>query len=493
MTTLPPLSLAHPDLEKASQPQPTPATSHIVDEPTSPTSKHSKEIVSQVASNCCPRQLAKVQRPIDRFTVLPNLQDPKSYSRLNKAGITFVVALASFAGPFASNSLQPAFPQLRRAWSIPNTVVALTTTLFLCATGIAPLWWAFLSERYGRRPVYLSGFLLFTLASVLCAVSTNVGFLLSFRFLQAAGASCAQSVGLGIIADIYVPEERGRATGWWYLGPIAGPLLSPLVSGALITWTSSWRSTMWFNTIFGGVLEMLIVLFLPETSNALKSRQAAALENPPQELTTKTKLTFLQAFKGLFQLFIVRPFRTVLYIRFLPVGLTMPPITQVLLECPILFRSLEIALAYIPPAFGYIIGSISGGYLSDYAYRRAKARDGDRFVPESRLVTAWCGVPFMPIGLLIFGWTLRTHQNWPVPLAGSFIFGLGFMLGTGTIMTYFADVIPGQSASVVACFNLLRNVAAALSAALAAPALNHIGQGWYFTIMSILVCLMSLN
>ncbi|KAG8680675.1 hypothetical protein FRC09_018054, partial [Ceratobasidium sp. 395] len=317
MIPSPPVSPAHepagcPDLEKASQPQPAPATSHVVDEPASPSaqSKHSKETVSQVASNCRLRQLAKVQRPIDRFTVLPNLQDPKSYSRLNKAGITFVVALASFAGPFASNSLQPAFPQLRRAWSIPNTVVALTTTLFLCATGIAPLWWAFLSERYGRRPVYLSGFLLFTLASVLCAVSTNVGFLLSFRFLQAAGASCAQSVGLGIIADIYVPEERGRATGWWYLGPIAGPLLSPLVSGALITWTSSWRSTMWFNTIFGGVLEMLIVLFLPETSNALKTRQAAALENPPQEPTTKTKLTFLQAFKGIFQLFIVRPFRT---------------------------------------------------------------------------------------------------------------------------------------------------------------------------------------
>ncbi|KAG9105039.1 hypothetical protein FRC06_000012 [Ceratobasidium sp. 370] len=60
-------------------------------------------------------------------------------------------------------------------------------------------------------------------------------------------------------------------------------------------------------------------------------------------------------------------------------------------------------------------------------------------------------------------------------------------------MAYFTDVIPGQSASVVACFNLLRNVAAALSAALAAPALHNIGQGWYFTIMSILICLMSLN
>ncbi|CAE6461347.1 unnamed protein product [Rhizoctonia solani] len=334
--------------------------------------------------------------------------------------------------------------------------------------------------------------------------------LLTFRFLQAVGASCAQSVGLGIIADIYVPAERGRATGWWYLGPIAGPLLSPLVSGALLTWTGAWQSTMWFNVIFGGVLELLIVLFLPETSNMLKARQAAALSNPAPEQPRVSKQSLSQTCKSLFQLFIIRPFNTVLYIRFLPHGypilvrrspiqgtFTMMPnegrANLSLLAYSNQFNSMKIALAYIPPCLGYIIGSISGGYLSDHVYRRARARDGDKFAPESRLDSAWFGVPFMPIGLLIFGWTLHTHQKWVIPLVGGFIFGVGFMLGTGTCIAYFADVIPGQSASVVACFNLCRNVAAALSAALAAPAINNIGQGWYFTIMAILVSLMSLN
>ncbi|QRV72830.1 major facilitator superfamily transporter [Ceratobasidium sp. AG-Ba] len=497
-----------------SSASPAPAMIHPagdVEKDVAPSTSHVGSITPLAGSS---KEAQAVARPptsraetSSKLGAAPSRERPLLSIDRHKILITFVVGIASFAGPFASNSLQPAFPELQQSWNIPDAVVALTTTLFLCATGIAPLWHAYLSERYGRRPVYIVGFLIFTVASVVCAVSTNVAFLLSFRFIQAAGASCAQSVGLGIIADIYVPEERGRATGWWYLGPIAGPLFSPLVSGALITWTSTWRSTMWFNAIFGGVIEALIVLFLPETSNALKARQAAALANPPRPPAVKSKESFLHAFKSLFQLFIVRPFRTVLYIRFLPVGLTVyygatcfaclyaisTAVPFSFGDAPYHFNSLEIALAYIPPAIGYLIGSVSGGYLSDYAYRRAKARDGDRFVPESRLVTAWCGVPFMPIGLLIFGWTLRTGQKWPVPLTGSFIFGLGFMLGTGTIMAYFADVIPGQSASVVACFNLLRNVAAALSAALAAPALNNIGQGWYFTIMSILIGLMSLN
>ncbi|KAF8680884.1 Sugar transporter [Rhizoctonia solani] len=463
-------------------------------------------------SNIQPRQHALVQRPVDRWTLLPNLQDPKSYRRRDKAGIVFVVAIASFAGPFASNSLQPAFPELQKDWNIPDAVVALTTALFLCATGIAPLWYAFLSERYGRRPIYLSGFLIFSLASG------------SFKPLEQVARRGI--VGLGIIADIYVPAERGRATGWWYLGPIAGPLLSPLVSGALITWTHSWRSTMWFNVIFGSMIELLILLFLPETSIMLKTKQAAALSNPAPEQPQLSQKTFSQTCKSLFQLFILRPFHTVLYIRFLPVGLTVyygstcfaclysistaVPFSSAIQGMSTLisaeiqtnlrlfgysdqFNSMEIALAYIPSCLGYIIGSISGGYLSDHVYRRARARDGDNFVPESRLDSAWFGVPFMPIGLLIFGWTLHTHQKWMVPLVGGFIFGLGFMLGTGTCMAYFADVIPGQSASVVACFNLCRNVAAALSAALAAPAINKIGQGWYFTIMATLVSLMSLN
>ncbi|KAL5636652.1 hypothetical protein ACGC1H_000568 [Rhizoctonia solani] len=443
-----------------------------------PPKDETRSIISKGGGPHSP-QHALVQRPVDRWTILPNLQDPKSYQKWDKAGIVFVVALASFAGPFASNSLQPAFPELQRVWNIPDTVVALTTTLFLCATGIAPLWYAFLSERYGRRPIYLCGFLIFSLASVICALSTSIGMLLTFRFVQAVGASCAQSVGLGIIADIYVPAERGRATGWWYLGPIAGPLLSPLVSGALLTWTDAWQSTMWFNVIFGGVLELLIVLFLPETSTMLKARQAAALSNPTPEQHRISKQTLSQTCKSLFQLFIIRPFNTILYIRFLPVGLTVyygstcfaclysisTAIPFSFEDPPYKFNSMKIALAYIPPCLGYIIGSISGGYLSDHVYRRARARDGDNFVPESRLNSAWFGVPFMPIGLLIFGWTLQTHQKWVIPLVGGFIFGVGFMLGTGTCMAYFADVIPGQSASVVACFNLCRNVAAALSAA----------------------------
>jgi hypothetical protein len=58
------------------------------------------------ASNSRHRQHAIVQRPVDRWTILPNLQNPKTYRRRDKAGIVFVVALASFTGPYVDYSIR---------------------------------------------------------------------------------------------------------------------------------------------------------------------------------------------------------------------------------------------------------------------------------------------------------------------------------------------------------------------------------------------------
>ena len=64
--------------------------------------------------------------------------------------------------------------------------------MFLLATGIGPLFHAFLSERYGRRPIYLAGFALFIIASIACACAPDGDDLIAYRFFQAFGSSAAQ-------------------------------------------------------------------------------------------------------------------------------------------------------------------------------------------------------------------------------------------------------------------------------------------------------------
>lgn len=121
----------------------------------------------------------------------------------------------------------------------------------------------------------------------------------------------------------------------------------------------------------------------------------------------------------------------------------------------------------------------------------AKAKYGDDYPPEVRLRSARWGIPLVPAGLLIFGWGIGKKDLLAVPLVGGFTFGVGLMLTNGTIMAYFVDVVPGQTASVVASYNAIRNILAGLVAAVTTTAItSSLRVKWFMTILAA-VCLMS--
>ena len=85
------------------------------------------------------------------------------------------------------------------------------------------------------------------------------------RMLAGGAAASAQTVGAGTIADIWAVKERGRAMGFFFLGPLCGPLLAPIIGGAL-TEKWGWRSTQWFLAIYGGAVLVFLFFSLPEAS-----------------------------------------------------------------------------------------------------------------------------------------------------------------------------------------------------------------------------------
>lgn len=121
----------------------------------------------------------------------------------------------------------------------------------MLSMAIFPLWWSAFSEASGRRSIYIVSFALFILFAVLSAVSRSIGMLVIMRMLAGGAAASVQAVGAGTIADIWESRERGRAMGIFYLGPLCGPLLSPVVGGVLGQhW--NWRATQWALAIYGG-------------------------------------------------------------------------------------------------------------------------------------------------------------------------------------------------------------------------------------------------
>lgn len=105
-----------------------------------------------------------------------------------------------------------------------------------------------LSELYGRLPIYHSSNILFTLFSILSAVSPNLPALIIFRFLSGASGAAPLAIGGGTIADLIRPERRGLVVSVYFVGPILGPALGPVAAG-YISQDLGWRWIFWVTAI----------------------------------------------------------------------------------------------------------------------------------------------------------------------------------------------------------------------------------------------------
>jgi hypothetical protein len=220
------------------------------------------------------------------------------------------------------------------------------------------------------------------------------------------------------------------------------------------------------NSSTGGILFTTIFLLIPETSLAIKARQAASL-NPPIPLPSMSPsrtpsvtshqsvaVTLLSRIISMAWTYLVLPFGSLLYLLFPPIGLTAvyssicfgalyglsttTPFT--FSEPPYNLETVDISFTYLPTCFGYIIGSVGGGYLSDWELRRAKAKYGDNYPPECRMRSARWGVPLIPAGLIIFGWGTHRFMHIAIPCVGGFVFGVGLMLTNGTVHLFLCQL-----------------------------------------------------
>jgi EmrB/QacA subfamily drug resistance transporter len=121
-----------------------------------------------------------------------------------------------------------------------------------------------LAERHRRDISFLCGVGLFTLASAACGAASNLGTLVFFRVVQAAGAALLTPTSLGLLLSVFPPERRGTAVRTWAaiggfasaLGPLLGGLLVPI----------SWRLIFWVNLPVGLLAILIGLLKLPRIS-----------------------------------------------------------------------------------------------------------------------------------------------------------------------------------------------------------------------------------
>jgi EmrB/QacA subfamily drug resistance transporter len=146
------------------------------------------------------------------------------------------------------------------------------------------------ADRIGRRRVFQTGLVTFSIGSLLCSLAPNVGTLIGFRVLQALGGSMLNPVAMSIITNVFTDRrERARAIGVW--GGVVGLsfALGPTVGGLLVQ-SVGWRSIFWINLPVGAAALVLTALFVPE-SRAVAPRRPDPL-GQVLVLVTLAALTF---------------------------------------------------------------------------------------------------------------------------------------------------------------------------------------------------------
>ena len=115
----------------------------------------------------------------------------------------FLVGLVDMA----SDLYVPMLPAIGSAFKVSESWVGATISINLVSLGLSGLYYGKLSDRIGRRPVIISGLIIFTLASFACGFSTNIVHLLVARFFQGIGGGVAFSVGVAVVRDLYTGNK----------------------------------------------------------------------------------------------------------------------------------------------------------------------------------------------------------------------------------------------------------------------------------------------
>ena len=121
-----------------------------------------------------------------------------------------------------------------------------------------------LTDRYGRRRIFVIGVTWFAIASLICAIAPNIGLLIAARGLQGIGGALLTPGSLAILEASFVKEDRGRAIGAWSgLGGVA-TALGPFVGGFLIT-AVSWRLIFLINLPIAVAVIFIAMRHIPES------------------------------------------------------------------------------------------------------------------------------------------------------------------------------------------------------------------------------------
>jgi DHA1 family bicyclomycin/chloramphenicol resistance-like MFS transporter len=188
-------------------------------------------------------------------------------------------AMTAFA-PMSIDMYLPAQTAIVGALKTSQAQVELTLSTFLAGMAIGQFFYGSASDRFGRRIPILIGCGVYTVASVVCALSNDINALIAARFLQALGGCAGGVVARAIVRDNFDHRDTARILSLLMLVMGLAPILAP-AAGSLVLEIADWRAIFWCLAGFGVLVALAVAFRLPESRSEETAAQARS-ENPFQ-------------------------------------------------------------------------------------------------------------------------------------------------------------------------------------------------------------------
>ncbi|WP_424628133.1 multidrug effflux MFS transporter [Bradyrhizobium sp. SYSU BS000235] len=175
-----------------------------------------------------------------------------------------VLGLLSAIGPFAIDMYLPALPTITADLGASTAATQMTLMVFFVAFGVCQIVYGPLSDMVGRKPPLFFGIVVFALGSIGCSLSSDINWLIFFRFVQGLGAAAVMVIPRAIIRDLHTGVDATRLMSLVMLVFSVSPILAPLTGSALIV-PFGWRAVFVAVTIAAILSFALVAFVLPET------------------------------------------------------------------------------------------------------------------------------------------------------------------------------------------------------------------------------------
>ena len=187
--------------------------------------------------------------------------------------VLFTVMVGTFLGRLDQTIVNLGLPDIIKDFGITVSSAGWIATAYILANAIFVPVWGKLGDTIGRKRVYIWGFSLFIVGSVLAGIAWNLQSMIVFRIIQAIAGSADYPTAMAILTVTFAAgKERAQALGIWSSSFAAASVFGPLLGGPLID-TFGWRSVFLINVPVG-----LIGVFL-----ALRYVHESVSEKPTQK------------------------------------------------------------------------------------------------------------------------------------------------------------------------------------------------------------------